>query len=68
MQQAVYRLRDDAWRGRLHLTMARRLAHVGDDPAYPLRAAEHYAIAAPLIIEPADRVLARTLFLKAGDC
>jgi len=66
MQQAVYRLHDDAWRGRLHLAMARRLAHAGAAPVDALRAAEHYAIAAPLIIEPAERSLARTLFLKAA--
>jgi len=66
MQQAVYLLRDDAWRARLHLAMARRFARSTADPVHPLRAAEHYAIAAPLIVETAERVLARGLFLKAA--
>ncbi|WP_295448980.1 hypothetical protein [uncultured Thiodictyon sp.] len=59
MQQAVYQLRADAWRGRLHLAMARRLAQAGAAPGHSLRAAEHYALAAPLIVETAERVRAR---------
>ena len=91
MQQAVYLLRDDAERARLHLAMARRFAKrrvriaypTGDsdrrqrfaqtseteqdaDPVVALRAAEHYAIAAPLIEERAERTRARTLFLNAA--
>ena len=59
MQQAVYLLRDDAWRARLHLAMARRFAQSAADPVHPLHAAEHYAIAAPLIVERAERALDR---------
>ncbi len=66
MQQAVYQLRDDAWRERLHLEMARRLNGVAADSADPLRAAEHYATAASLIVESAERSLARGLFLAAA--
>lgn len=91
MQQAVYLLRDDAARARLHLAMARRFDQrrvriaypTGDcdrrqrfaqtsetdqdaDPAATLRAAEHYAIAAPLIEERAEQTRARALFLKAA--
>ena len=66
MQQAVYQLRDDAWRERLHLAMARRLVQAAADPEHPLRAAEHYAMAAPLIVESAERSRARALFLAAA--
>ncbi len=66
MQQAVYALRDDAWRARLHLVIARRFAGSVADPVHPVRAAEHYAIGAPLIAETAERALARALFLEAA--
>jgi len=66
MQQALYQLRDDAWRTRLHLAMARRFAAAQDDPGHPLRAAEHYAIAAALIPDAAERARARALFLTAA--
>ncbi|QVL49659.1 MAG: hypothetical protein KFB96_03900 [Thiocapsa sp.] len=66
MQQAVYQLRDDAWRERLHLEIARRLAGVAADPEQTLRAAEHYAVAASLIAESAERSRVRALFLAAA--
>ncbi len=66
MQQAVYLLRNDAWRGQLHLAMARRFAQASPDPVYQFSAAEHYATAAPLLIEPAERVIARQLFCNAA--
>jgi diguanylate cyclase (GGDEF)-like protein len=66
MQQAAYLLRDEAWRSRLHLAMARRFAPAGDSPALPFSAAEHYAAAAPLIAEAGERAQARRLFLAAA--
>ncbi|MBK5965668.1 hypothetical protein CCR95_16650 [Thiocystis minor] len=67
MQQAVHQLRDDAWRDRLHLAMARRFAQAGDAPAHRFSAAEHYAVAADLIVETAERSLVRALFLSAAQ-
>ena len=66
MQQAVYQLRDDAWRGRLHLDMARRFAGAGDNPAHHFSAAEHYANAVPLIVDTAERARAQALFLSGA--
>ncbi|AFL73129.1 ATP-binding protein [Thiocystis violascens] len=67
MQQAVHQLRDDAWRDRLHLAMARRFAQAGDAPAHRFSAAEHYAVAADLIVETAERSRVRALFLSAAQ-
>ncbi|WP_295449026.1 AAA family ATPase [uncultured Thiodictyon sp.] len=66
MQQAAYGLRDDAWRHRLHLAMARRFAQPGGDPSLRMHTARHYAAAAPLIIATTERALARDLFLTAA--
>lgn len=67
MQQAVHQLRDDAWRERLHLAMARCFAQAGDAPAHRFSAAEHYAVAADLIVETAERSRVRALFLSAAQ-
>jgi len=66
MQQAVYQLYDDARRTRLHLNIARRFVHTRGDPASPLRTAEHYAMAVPLLAERSERILAQKLFLYAA--
>ncbi|WP_157817473.1 AAA family ATPase [Candidatus Thiodictyon syntrophicum] len=66
MQQAVQQRRDDAWRSRLHLAMARRFAQADKDPPRRLDAALHYAAAAPLIVEPVERARARDLLLAAA--
>ncbi len=65
MQQAVYQIRDDIWRGQLHLAMARRFAQAGDDPNLRLLAAEHYA-ASPSIIEATERPNVRKLLLAGA--
>jgi len=66
MQQAVQQTRDDAWRSRLHLAMARRFAQADNDPPRRFDAALHYAAAAPLIVAPAERADARDLLLAAA--
>ncbi|WP_295441600.1 diguanylate cyclase [uncultured Thiodictyon sp.] len=66
MAQAVHQLRDDGWRGRLHLAMARRFAQAGATSPHQFAAAEHYAAAAPLILDPAERAIARPLFIGAA--
>ena len=66
MQQAAVSLRDDAWRIRLRLDMARRLTRVADDPAARLRGAEHYAEAVTLLEDPDEKKEVAELFLAAG--
>ena len=65
MQQAAYLLRDDAWRDRLHLAMARRFAAAAD-AALRLRAAVHYAAVASALVDAAECARARDLFLAAA--
>ncbi len=64
MQQAAYQLRDASWRKHLHLTMGRRFAESG--AAHALRAAEHYAVAVPLLGATAERAIAGSLFFHAA--
>jgi len=66
MAQAVHQLRDDASRGRLHLAMARRFVQAGAASVHQFAAAEHYAAAAPLIRDRAERATARPLFIGAA--
>jgi diguanylate cyclase (GGDEF)-like protein len=66
MQQAVYQLCTDTARERLHLAIARRFVEAGGRHARDIRAAEHYAVAAPLIEDPAERATARRLFQDAA--
>jgi predicted ATPase len=66
MAEAVYQLRDEAWRDRLHLAMARRFAGSAADPTHRYSAAEHYAAAASLLRAAAERPTARRLFVHAA--
>ena len=66
MQQAVYQLRNEAWRDRKHLEMARRFAEMRDEPSFRLRAAEHYALAVPLLFGETERAEVRVLFLNSA--
>ena len=66
MRQAVHQLRDDAWRSQLHLKMARRFAGLDQEADHVVRAAEHYASAAHLIVAPEEKALARRIFLDAS--
>lgn len=66
MQQGAYLLRDNDWRLHKHLEMARRFARAGDDASLRLKAAEHYALAVPLIVEQAERVEVSRLFLNSA--
>jgi len=66
MRQAVYELRDDAARKRLHLAIARRFVRCSSHAGRHICAAPHYAAAAPLIEEPAERAVARQLFQDAA--
>ena len=66
MQQAVYGLRAESWRQRLQLAIARRFAAAGDDPALRFCAAEHFAAAAALIVEPAEREQVRGILFDAA--
>ena len=65
MLQAVYKLRDEPWRQRLHLKIARRLLRTEND-SHQFIAAEHYAAAAMLLDEAAERTAVRDLFLSAA--
>ncbi len=70
MQQAVYQQRQGGGRDQLHLAIARRFAGTGSggstDPGLQFRAAEHYAAAVSLVVDPAERMVARRLFLDAA--
>ena len=66
MQQAAAALRDEAWRRRLHLDMARRLAAAQADHAERFRAAAHYAEAVTLLEDPEEKEKVAALFLEAG--
>ncbi|MBF0528100.1 MAG: AAA family ATPase, partial [Deltaproteobacteria bacterium] len=66
MHQAVYQLRDKAWRTGLHLDIARRFTRAEGDAANQLRAAEHYATAASLLTSAPERAIAQRLFLNAA--
>ncbi|MBK1718344.1 AAA family ATPase [Thiocystis violacea] len=65
MQQAAYRLRDEARRVRLHQRIARRLATAGD-PQDRFCAAEQYALVLSQLTEDAERSVARHLFADAA--
>jgi predicted ATPase/signal transduction histidine kinase len=66
MQQAVYQIRDESGRRRLHLALARRFVQAGDDPCHQFSAAEHYAVALPLIVDATEQTIAHRLFLNAA--
>lgn len=66
MQQAAYRLRAREQRQQIHLAMARRLALAGEAPDHRFSAAEHYAAAAPLILEPVESERVRELCCDAA--
>jgi diguanylate cyclase (GGDEF)-like protein len=66
MLQAVYQRRDDAFRARVHLAIARRFAADSDNALRRFDAAEHYAIAAPLIVDPTEQSAVGVLFSQAA--
>ena len=66
MLQAVYQLRDAAWRDHQHLEIARRFASVPGDPSLRSLAAQHYALAAHLIGAVEEQSTARALFFEAA--
>lgn len=66
MQQAAASLRDEAWRLRHHLEMARRFADASADPAVRERAAGHYAEACALLEDAEEKEKVAALFLEAG--
>ena len=65
MLQAVYQLRDKTWRHGMHLNIARRFLRTGHD-SLKFMAAEHYAAAATLLDDAAERTSVRDLFLNAA--
>ena len=66
MQQAAASLRDEAWRLRRHLEMARRFADASTDPAVRARAAGHYAEACALLEDAEEKEKVAALLLEAG--
>ncbi len=66
MQQAAIGLREEAWRHRLQLDMARRLAAPPTDARLRYRAAEHYAEVTSLVQDPVEKEKVAALFLESG--
>ena len=63
VQEAAYGRLDPAYRRKLHLAIARRLAHARERGAV---AAEQYLAALEVIVDPVERRLAAGLFVAAG--
>lgn len=66
MQQVAYNLRAPQHRMVLNLHMARRFTACEGPPILKLRAAQHYVQAAPLLGDPAERTVARSLMLATA--
>jgi len=66
IQQAAYQSHDEAARMRQHLHIARRFAAARPAGTHGLGAAEHYALAAPLVTDAAERRKVRRLLLESA--